>query len=77
MTPYGRGEARENTPDGWPEAPQAGSPVGGHGAPVAGTGALDADGVATWGPTSRPCARSAPPRCDPRGDPRTPGLTID
>jgi len=29
MTPYGRGEAWEDNPEGWPEAPQAGSPVGG------------------------------------------------
>src|SRR6185436_21099388 len=34
MTPYGRREAWEDNPEGWPEAPDAGSPVGGHGAPI-------------------------------------------
>jgi predicted dithiol-disulfide oxidoreductase (DUF899 family) len=43
MTPYGRREAWEDNPEGWPEAPQAGS-----------FWRSDADGVATWGPTSRP-----------------------
>jgi Bacterial protein of unknown function (DUF899) len=43
MTPYGRGEAWEDKPEGWPE----------------GRGACwswrsDADGNDTWGPTSRP-----------------------
>jgi predicted dithiol-disulfide oxidoreductase (DUF899 family) len=45
MTPYGRGEAWQETPDGWPE----------------GQGSCwywgsDADGVATLGPTRRPTA---------------------
>ena len=43
MTPYGRGEAWEETPDGWPE---------GHDS--CWFWRTDADGVATWGPTSRP-----------------------
>ena len=34
MTPYGRREAWEDNPEGWPEAPQADSPVGGHGSPI-------------------------------------------
>src|SRR3977135_2932362 len=33
MTPYGRREAWEDNPEGWPEAPQAGSPGGGDGSP--------------------------------------------
>ena len=35
MTPYGRREAWEDNPEGWPAAPDAGSPAGGHGAPTA------------------------------------------
>ena len=54
MTPYGRREAWEDNPDGWPEAPDAGSPTGGHGEPICWYWRTDADGVATWGPTSRP-----------------------
>jgi Bacterial protein of unknown function (DUF899) len=54
MTPYGRREAWEDNPEGWPEAPQADSPVGGHGSPICWYWRSDADGVATWGPTSRP-----------------------
>ena len=54
MTPYGRREAWQDDPEGWPEAPDAGAPVGGHGSPISCTWRSDADGVATWGPTSRP-----------------------
>ncbi len=55
MTPYGRREAWEDNPQGWPAAPQAAdSPVGGHGSPIGWFWRSDADGVATWGPTSRP-----------------------
>jgi predicted dithiol-disulfide oxidoreductase (DUF899 family) len=54
MTPYGRREAWEDNPEGWPAAPDAGSPAGGHGAPICWYWRTDADGVATWGPTSRP-----------------------
>ncbi len=54
MTPYGRREAWEDTPEGWPEAPQTDAPVGGHGAPICWYWRTDADGNATWGPTSRP-----------------------
>src|SRR5262249_13188203 len=54
MTPYGRLEAWEDNPEGWPEAPDAGSPVGGHGAGICWYWRSDAGGVATWGPTSRP-----------------------
>jgi predicted dithiol-disulfide oxidoreductase (DUF899 family) len=61
MTPYGRREAWEDDPDGWPEAPDAGSPAGGHGEPICWYWRTDADGVATWGPTSRPTAQWARP----------------
>ena len=70
MTPYGRREGWEDNPEGWPEAPQADSPVGGHGSPICWYWRSDADGVATWGPTSRLRAAVDPPRRDPRGDPR-------
>ncbi|MET0865098.1 MAG: DUF899 domain-containing protein [Nakamurella sp.] len=54
MTPYGRGEAWEDNPAGWPEARQTGAPVGGHGTPISSYWRTDANGVADWGPTSRP-----------------------
>jgi hypothetical protein len=34
MTPYGRREAWEDDPEGWPDAPRVGAPVGGHGSPI-------------------------------------------
>jgi predicted dithiol-disulfide oxidoreductase (DUF899 family) len=43
MTPYGRGEAWEDMPDGWPE-----------GQGSCWYWATDADGNGTWGPTRRP-----------------------
>ena len=43
MTPYGRGEAWEDNPEGWPEGRRA-----------CWYWRSDADGNATWGPTSRP-----------------------
>jgi hypothetical protein len=56
-------EAWEDNPEGWPEAPQADSPVGGQGSAICWYWRSDADGVATWGPTSRPvpqyCQRDA------------------
>ena len=65
MTPYGRREAWEDNPEGWPEAPDAGSPVGGHGAPICWYWRTDADGVATWGPTSRPVPQWTRPGATP------------
>jgi hypothetical protein len=35
-------------------APQADSPIGGHGSPICWYRRSGADGNATWGPTSRP-----------------------
>ncbi|MEV0845320.1 DUF899 family protein [Streptomyces sp. NPDC049954] len=43
MTPYGRGEAWEDKPEGWPEGRDA-----------CWSWRSDADGNPTWGPTSRP-----------------------
>ncbi len=54
MTPYGRGEAWEDSPEGWPE---------GH--PPCWYWRSDADGVATWGPTSRPVPQWARPGATP------------
>jgi predicted dithiol-disulfide oxidoreductase (DUF899 family) len=65
MTPYGRREAWEDNPEGWPEAPQAGSPVGGHGAPTCWYWRTDAAGNATWGPTSRPVPQWTRPGATP------------
>ena len=65
MTPYGRREAWEDDPEGWPEAPDAGAPVGGHGAPICWYWRSDADGVATWGPTSRPVPQWTRPARSP------------
>ena len=57
MTPYGRGEA-------WEDKPRAG-----RGSQSCWYWRSDADGNATWGPTSRPVPQWTAPR-DPRGDPR-------
>ncbi|MGY1775952.1 DUF899 family protein [Geodermatophilus sp. SYSU D00804] len=65
MTPYGRREAWEDVPEGWPAAPQVGSPVGGHGAPICWYWRSDADGNAAWGPTSRPVPQWTRPGATP------------
>ena len=54
MTPYGRGEAWEDNPEGWPEGRQA-----------CWYWRSDADAVATWGPTSRPVPQWARPGATP------------
>ncbi|WP_432252199.1 DUF899 family protein [Streptomyces sp. HNM1019] len=54
MTPYGRGEAWEETPEGWPEG-RAGC----------WSWRSDADGNATWGPTSRPVPQWSRPGATP------------
>ena len=54
MTPYGRGEAWEDKPEGWPE--------GGHSCWY---WRSDADGLATWGPTSRPAPQWTRPGATP------------
>ena len=65
MTPYGRREAWEDTPEGWPDAIDAGSPEGGHGAPISSSWRSDANGVHTWGPTSRPVPQWTRPGATP------------
>ena len=69
MTPYGRGEAWEDKPEGWPEAPQADSPVGGHGATLL-VLALGCGRERHLGPDQPAGAAVDPPRRDPRGVPR-------
>ena len=54
MTPYGRGEAWEDKPEGWPEGNHA-----------CWYWRLDADGNATWGPTSRPAPQWTRPGVTP------------
>lgn len=61
MTPYGRREAWQDDPEGWPAASDVGAPVGGHGVQVCWYWRTDADGVATWGPTSRPAPQWSRP----------------
>jgi predicted dithiol-disulfide oxidoreductase (DUF899 family) len=54
MTPYGRGEAWEDDPDGWPEGQNA-----------CWYWRSDADGNFTWGPTSRPVPQWTRPGVTP------------
>jgi predicted dithiol-disulfide oxidoreductase (DUF899 family) len=54
MTPYGRGEAWEDNPEGWPE---------GHGA--CWYWRIDVDGNPTWGPTGRPTPQWTRPGATP------------
>ncbi|MFD3519849.1 DUF899 domain-containing protein [Streptomyces sp. NPDC058653] len=65
MTPYGRREAWEDDPEGWPETPEVGAPVGGHGAPICWYWRTDVDGNATWGPTGRPAPQWTRPGATP------------
>jgi predicted dithiol-disulfide oxidoreductase (DUF899 family) len=53
-TPYGRGEAWEDKPEGWPEGRHA-----------CWYWRSDADGNATWGPTSRPVPQWTRPGATP------------
>jgi Bacterial protein of unknown function (DUF899) len=54
MTPYGRGETWEDKPEGWPEGRDA-----------CWYWRADVDGVATWGPTSRPVPQWTRPGATP------------
>jgi len=54
MTPYGRGEAWEDKPEGWPS-----------GQASCWYWRSDADGVATWGPTGRPTPQWSRPGATP------------
>jgi predicted dithiol-disulfide oxidoreductase (DUF899 family) len=65
MTPYGRREPWEDNPEGWPEPPQVESPVAGQSMPSCWYWRSDADGVANWGPTSRPVPQWTRPGATP------------
>lgn len=54
MTPYGRGETWEDTPDGWPE-----------GRAACWSWRTDDGGGSTWGPTSRPVPQWGRPGATP------------
>ncbi|MGN2635094.1 DUF899 family protein [Nocardia takedensis] len=54
LTPYGRGEAWEDNPDGWPEGDVS-----------CWYWRTDADGNATWGPTGRPTPQWTRPDATP------------
>lgn len=54
MTPYGRGEAWEDKPEGWPEGDEP-----------CWYWRTDADGTATWGPTGRPVPQWSRPGAAP------------
>jgi predicted dithiol-disulfide oxidoreductase (DUF899 family) len=54
MTPYGRGEAWQDNPEGWPEGRNS-----------CWYWRTDADGNATWDPTSRPTAQWTRPGATP------------
>ena len=54
MTPYGRGETWEDNPEGWPE-----------GRPAGWFWRSNTDGIATWGPTSRPVPQGTRPGATP------------
>ncbi|MHC5904229.1 DUF899 family protein [Streptomyces sp. S6] len=56
MTPYGRGEAWEDTPEGWPEGRDA-----------CWFWSTDADGNPTWGPTGRAVPQWTRPGAGPVG----------
>jgi predicted dithiol-disulfide oxidoreductase (DUF899 family) len=65
LTPYGRREPWEDYPEGWPPAPDAGAPIGGHGKPISTTWRTDPAGNPSWGPTSRPVPQWTRPDVTP------------
>jgi predicted dithiol-disulfide oxidoreductase (DUF899 family) len=54
MTPYGRGEAWEDRPEGWAVLGHVSEDYPASGGQACWYWRSDADGVASWGPTSRP-----------------------
>jgi predicted dithiol-disulfide oxidoreductase (DUF899 family) len=64
MTPYGRGEAWEDNPEGWPEG-RTFRPPGGRPNGACWYWRSDANGNATWGPTSRPVPQWTRPGATP------------
>ncbi len=65
MTPYGRGEAWEDHPKEWPTAAAVGEGHTSVDHPAGWYWRSDADGVAVWGPTSRPVPQWTRPRAGP------------
>jgi predicted dithiol-disulfide oxidoreductase (DUF899 family) len=64
MTPYGRAEAWEDTPEGWPTG-RSFQPDGGRPNGACWYWRSDADGNPTWGPTSRPVPQWTRPGATP------------
>src|SRR3954463_5536247 len=65
MTPYGRGEAWEDNPEGRPVLGSVGEGHPSVGGQACWYWRTDADGDPTWGPTSRPTAQWTRPGADP------------
>ena len=65
MTPYGRGEAWEDNPEGWPVIGDVREGTRPRAARPAGTGARTPTAFATWGPTSRPVPQWTRPGATP------------
>jgi predicted dithiol-disulfide oxidoreductase (DUF899 family) len=65
MTPYGRGEAWEDNPEGWPVLGHVTEGHPGSRGQSCWYWRTDADGKATWGPTSRPTAQWTRPGATP------------
>jgi predicted dithiol-disulfide oxidoreductase (DUF899 family) len=64
MTPYGRDEGWEEKPEGWPQGRNF-QPTGGQPNGACWYWRSDADGNATWGPTSRPAPQWTRPGATP------------
>ncbi|WP_127573484.1 DUF899 family protein [Georgenia faecalis] len=67
LTPYGRREAWEDNPEGWPEPAAIRSEDGAVGAQTCWYWRTNADGEGDWGPTSRPAPQWTRPGATPAG----------
>jgi len=65
MTPYGRGEAWEDNPEGWAVIGDVGEGHPSTGGQACWYWRSDAEGTATWGPTSRPVPQWTRPGATP------------
>ena len=65
MTPYGRGEAWEDNPEGWPVIGDVSDGYPSMAGQACWYWRCDADGNATWGPTSRPVPQWTRPGATP------------